>query len=154
MSGPKPDGLPLADAPTGEQPSGIAAAAANASRLRIKPAKVILTVIAAAVVAVLWFIFTAVSIGVTTDPQAAQPAAKWRNPRISLLRKDGTTEHFRIGIHRAEFDEDKWMAILPNALLDKKDWTMADLWDKIKDEVGLFKDYPEAKKGINSKVPI
>lgn len=40
--------------------------------VRVKPAQIILGIVAAAIVAVLWFIFTAVSIGVTTDPQAAQ----------------------------------------------------------------------------------
>lgn len=45
---------------------------ASARGFRVKPAQIILGIVAAAIVAVLWFIFTAVSIGVTTDPQAAQ----------------------------------------------------------------------------------
>ena len=49
-----------------------AAAAAKAGGFRIRPARVILTMLAAAIVAVLWFIFTAVSIGITADPQTAQ----------------------------------------------------------------------------------
>jgi formylglycine-generating enzyme required for sulfatase activity len=40
-------------------------------RFSIKPGRIILGIFAAAIIAVLWFIFTAVSISVTTDPQAA-----------------------------------------------------------------------------------
>ena len=48
-----------------------ATATVNARGFSIKPGRVVLGIFAAAILAVLWFIFTAVSIGVSTDPQAA-----------------------------------------------------------------------------------